>query len=252
MRGTPGVLEIATASDPQLVHVSAPAGWSVERAKDKPLRFTITSPEASLAREGDIVVRLADAAGQTSALIGCRPSLTGRLGVEIRSRPQGGKPAIEVTVSNQSLQSQTVTWSVTLMGERSLINGAYAAPAKTAAYFGDAGTGSLAGPGRQPGAGRDIPLVWHRGGPAVPGRRRDHRCQRGWHHHRRGRTRPLSAAPPGTQRQVTVTGAALGAMAQRMMRFRQVAGQRRRARCTHRHHIVGVPSQAMVTVKGTA
>jgi hypothetical protein len=142
MRGAPGIIEVATKADPELVSIVAPLGWTVERAKDRPLRFTVTSPEASLAREGDLLVRLADASGAIVADAGCRPTLTGRLALEVKPMA-GAKPAVQLVVSNQSLQPQTVTWALTLPSERPTVNGAYAAPVKTAAYLADAGNGSL-------------------------------------------------------------------------------------------------------------
>ena len=158
MRGTPGVVEVTTSGDASLVSLTAPPGWTIARAGAKPLRFTIISPEASLAREGDIIVRLADPAGGCIALAGCRPILTGRLAVELRSHAHDGKPAIEMVVSNQSPQAQSVTWALTLVAERALVGGTYAAPVKTTAYFGEAGTGSLAVPAANQ-AQVAIPLV---------------------------------------------------------------------------------------------
>lgn len=142
MRGAPGIIELAGTADPKLVSLVAPPAWKVERAAGTALRFTVTSPEASLAREGDILVRLADASGAITAELATRPVLTGQLAVELAA-VAGAKPAIQVTVSNQSLQTQTVTWAVLLPTERVLVNGAYAAPVKTTAYLGEAGNGSL-------------------------------------------------------------------------------------------------------------
>jgi hypothetical protein len=145
MRGTPGVIELAGTADPQLVSLVAPPGWTVERAKNAPLRFTIASPAASLARNGDILVRVTGADGAIQSELSVRPVLTGQLAVDIIATPgaAGGKPTVQVVVSNQSLQPQTVTWALLLPTERSLIDGNYAAPVKTTAYLGEAGNGSL-------------------------------------------------------------------------------------------------------------
>lgn len=142
MRGSPGVIELAGKADPKLVSLLAPAGWTVERAQDNPLRFTVTSPEASQAREGDLIIRLADANGAATAELNARPVLTGQLAVEIQPLP-GAKPAVRLVVSNQSPQPQTVTWALLLPTERALINDAWTAPVKTTAYLGEAGNGSL-------------------------------------------------------------------------------------------------------------
>lgn len=145
MRGTPGIIELAGSADPKLVSLSAPAGWTVARTGDKPLRFTVTSPEASQAREGDLIIRLADAAGATVAETGVRPVLTGQLAIEIRQLPAtaGGRPTAQLVVSNQSPQAQTVTWALVLASERALVSGAWAAPVKSSAYLAEAGNGSL-------------------------------------------------------------------------------------------------------------
>lgn len=84
MRGAPGAIELAGKVDPALVSLIVPPAWTVVRASDNPLRFTVTSPEASLAREGDIIVRLNDATGSICAELGTRPVLAGQLSVEIK------------------------------------------------------------------------------------------------------------------------------------------------------------------------
>jgi hypothetical protein len=144
MRGAAGVIELATKADAQRVSVLAPPGWVVERDRSRPLRFSVTSPEASLAREGDLIIRLADGSGVVAEL-GCRPVLTGRLAVDIKPLPAsgGGKPAAQVVVANQSVQAQTVTWALSLTGERALVNGQYAAPGATSAFLADSGNGTL-------------------------------------------------------------------------------------------------------------
>lgn len=145
MRGAPGVVEIAAVGDAESVSVLAPLGWTVVRDDKQPLRFTVTSPETSLGREGDLIVRVTSADGAITSETGVRPVLTGRLAIEVKGQPAvtGGKPAVQVVVSNQSPQPQTVTWTVSLTGERALVNGQYAAPSATAAFLADAGNGSL-------------------------------------------------------------------------------------------------------------
>jgi len=145
MRGAPGVIEVATAADPKSVSLIVPLGWTVARDQQQPLRFTVTSPEASLAREGDVLIRQTGADGALTAELGVRPVLTGRLAVEVKAQAAlaGGKPAVQVVISNQSPQAQTVTWALILTGECSLVNGQYAAPTPTSAFLADAGNGSL-------------------------------------------------------------------------------------------------------------
>lgn len=145
MRGAPGVVEVAAVGDAKAVSLLAPMGWTVVRDDKQPLRFTVTSPEASLGREGDLIVRLIGSDGAIIGETGVRPVLTGRLALEVKAQPAvaGGKPAVQVVVANQSPQPQTVTWTVSLTGERALVNGQYAAPSATAAFLADAGNGSL-------------------------------------------------------------------------------------------------------------
>jgi hypothetical protein len=145
MRGAPGVIDLATTADPKTVSLSAPLGWTVTPDAKQPLRFTVTSPETSLAREGDLLVRITSADGAITAETSIRPVLTGRLAVEVKAQAAiaGSKPAVQVVVSNQSPQPQTITWTVSLTGERALVNGQYGAPTATAAFLADAGNGSL-------------------------------------------------------------------------------------------------------------
>ena len=145
MRGAPGIIDVATSADAKAVGLLAPLGWTVTRDAAQPLRFTVTSPETSLAREGDLLLRLTGADGGITAETAIRPVLTGRLAIEIKAQAAvaGGRPAVQVVVSNQSPQAQTVTWTVGLSGECALVNGQFVAPTPTSAFLAEAGNGSL-------------------------------------------------------------------------------------------------------------
>lgn len=145
MRGTAGRIELNGTAAADRIEVLAPAGWTVVRDAANPKAFTVTSPETSLAREGDLLIRVGDGQGGVVAELSRRPVLTGQLALDLVGVPAnaGAKPAIQVVVSNQSAQAQTVTWAVTLTAECPLVDGAYAAPVKSAAYLGDAANGSL-------------------------------------------------------------------------------------------------------------
>lgn len=139
-RGAPGELVLAGA-DPAAITVTPPPTWSM---KSDSLRYTLTPPEGTPAREGDIVVLLREGdavVGQLSV----RPVLTGQLAVEVAGipAPEGGRAAVRVTIANQSSQEQVVTWAVTLASESVLVDGQYAAPVKTSAYLAESGNGSL-------------------------------------------------------------------------------------------------------------
>jgi hypothetical protein len=148
VRGTPATIELATSVDPQRISIVVPPAWLVERAKDNPLRFTVTSPENSMAKAGDILIRLADASGASNAELGWRPSVAGRLGVEIRPVPAiaGGQPAAQVVVRNLSVLPQTVHWTFALTGEQIMDKGQFAAVQAPTAFLADSGSGSVTVP----------------------------------------------------------------------------------------------------------
>ncbi|MEI6165818.1 MAG: hypothetical protein WCS52_01345 [bacterium] len=87
MRGAPGVVELSGTAEPQRVTLLAPPLWTVAQAKDNPLHFTVNTPENSLAREGDILIRVVDAEGAITSELGTRPILTGLLAGEDHFKP---------------------------------------------------------------------------------------------------------------------------------------------------------------------
>jgi hypothetical protein len=151
VRGVPAAIEISGAADPKQVTVVAPPGWKVEAQTGATLRFNITSPENSKAREGDFLVRIAEAGGGISGELTCRPSISGHLALEVRPVPAraDGKPAAQILIHNFSGEAQTVTWSLALTGERALADGQYAAISPTAAFFAEASNGTLSVPANQ-------------------------------------------------------------------------------------------------------
>lgn len=149
VRGAPAAIELAGSADPKLVTLLAPLGWTVERDTAAPLRFIVTSPEASQAKAGDLVVRLASANGGIVAELATRPDIAGRLGVEIRPQPAvtaGGQPAAQVVVRNLAAQPQTVSWSFAIAAEQVMEKGEFAAPRPTTAFLAEDGSGTLTVP----------------------------------------------------------------------------------------------------------
>jgi hypothetical protein len=77
-RGAQAAIEVAGAVDPKLVTLVAPSGWQVERQAGAPLRFLVTVPAASAAREADLLVRQATPAGAIGTELSCRPAVAAR------------------------------------------------------------------------------------------------------------------------------------------------------------------------------
>ena len=150
-RGVPAIIALATsatAADPQRLSLSAPPAWTVERVANDPLRFTVTSPENSRVKAGDLLVRLTDASGAVVAELGTRPIVTGKLDVEIRPvpAPLGGQPSAKVVISSRAETPQTVTWTFGLNGEQVMDQGRFGGVQGTSAYLGEAGSGTLTVP----------------------------------------------------------------------------------------------------------
>ncbi len=154
VRGVPATVDVAGTVDAKLVSLLAPLGWKVETTPGTPLRFTITSPETSAVREGEILIRVANAAGGITGELSFRPALSGHLTIDVRPVPAAadGKSAAKILVHNFSADTQTLTWSISLSGERSLIDGQYAAQTATQAFFSEATTGTLTVPAKQEAA----------------------------------------------------------------------------------------------------
>ncbi len=146
VRGIPATIELATKADPKRISILAPPAWTVERAKDNPLRFTLTSPETSLAKAADILIRLNGTTGTINAELSYRPGIAGRLGVEIRPVPSttvGGQPSAILVVRNLAAQPETVNWTFALTGEQMMRKGNFAAMQPTTAFLADAGSGTV-------------------------------------------------------------------------------------------------------------
>jgi hypothetical protein len=149
VRGAAATIELATKADPKLVTVLAPPAWTVERDKANPLRFTVTSPEGSLAKAGDLLVRLAGTDGTIHAELSYRPDIAGRLGVEIHPVPAatlGGQPSAQLVVRNLGAQPQTVSWTFALTGEQIMAKGEFAPVQPATAFLADTGSGSVTVP----------------------------------------------------------------------------------------------------------
>ena len=150
VRGAPTVIEVATTADPARVSLLAPPAWTVVRDPAQPLRFTVTSPEGSRAKAGDLRVRLAGAGQAIAGELVARPAVNGRLGVEIMPVPAakvGGQPSAKITVRNLAAQPQTVSWVFALTGEQVMDKGEFGPIQPVTAFLADEGGGSLTVPG---------------------------------------------------------------------------------------------------------
>ncbi|MDD5261381.1 MAG: sugar-binding protein [Methylacidiphilales bacterium] len=145
IRGMPATITLGTKADPKLVSLLTPPGWKVERNPSNPLSFTIASPEASMAKAGDLLVHLANARGRVIAELATRPTIAGRLGVAIWPKPAAtldGQPSVQIEINNLAAQPQTVNWTFSLTGEQLMTHGGYFSPLQpTNAFLADAGSG---------------------------------------------------------------------------------------------------------------
>ncbi len=147
VRGIPATITLQTKADPKLVTLLTPPGWKVERSSSNPLSFTIASPETSMAKAGDLLVRLANASGNVIAELATRPTIAGRLGVAIWPVPAaalGGQPSAQVEINNLAAEPQTVNWTFALTGEQLMIHGGHFAPLQpSSAFLADTGSGKV-------------------------------------------------------------------------------------------------------------
>ena len=120
------------------VDLAGPALWTIKRGTGA--AFTISVPESSNAREGDLVVKLKGGAGELHA----RLPVTGRVAVRLLPVPAvGDKPAgVRLVIQNHAAEKQDVTWRLALTGEMPIAAGQFGLPTTTAAYFAEAAEGT--------------------------------------------------------------------------------------------------------------
>ncbi len=144
------------------VDVAGPALWTIQRGSGA--AFTISVPQTTSAREGDLVVKIKGGAGELHA----RVPVTGRVAMRLLPVPAvGDKPAgVRLVIQNYAAEKQDVTWRLALTGEMPIAAGQFGLPAATAAYFAEAseGTTTLDGKGTAqivvPLAGVDLQTVY--------------------------------------------------------------------------------------------
>jgi hypothetical protein len=131
----------------QDVDLAGPALWTLKRGeatKDAAgaarAAFTISVPETTSAREGDLVVRIKGGAGELHA----RVPVTGRVAMRLLPVPAvGDKPAgVRLVIQNYAAEKQDVTWRLALTGEMPIAAGQFGSPTPTAAYFAEAAEGT--------------------------------------------------------------------------------------------------------------
>ena len=155
VKGGSTALTVGLHSTPdQDVDLVAPALWTVTRspaASDQRLTFTVTTPETTTAREGDLIVKLKNAGGGCGGELRGRVAVTGRLTVRLLPVPAScDKPAgVRLVIRNFAPQKQDVTWKLSLTGEIPMVNGSFGGgPTTPAAYFADAAEGTRTIDGR--------------------------------------------------------------------------------------------------------
>jgi hypothetical protein len=132
---------------PEDVDLAGPPLWTIHRgqatkdpAGDAQAAFTISVPEASNAREGNLVVRIKGGAGELRA----RVPVSGRVAIRLLPVPAVGDkpPGVRLVIRNYAPEKQDVTWRLSLAGEMPIAAGAFGLPTTTAAYLADASEGT--------------------------------------------------------------------------------------------------------------
>lgn len=136
------------------VTMAAQPLWTVEKAVDGNIvRFTLSAPEQTNARELDTAITIANAAGRPAGQIRFRPAVTGTLSVQILpvGVVEGQPPAVKLVVTNNSPIRQDVTWDLSLIGQQRVIRGNFEEMQAASAYFADTPSGMMSVEGRSRG-----------------------------------------------------------------------------------------------------
>jgi len=106
--------------------------------------FEIASPQVSEVRQGDLLVRIKDDAGNVSGQLSALVPVAGRLTVKLLPEPaRGDKPAgVKLLVKNNGPDKQEFTWQLALLNETLMVDGVYDKATPTSAFFAAAADGS--------------------------------------------------------------------------------------------------------------
>lgn len=135
------------------VSLVTPPFWTVKKSVDQKDRagaelvtFALAAPNASLAREGNLVLPLKDAAGVVRGELSARIPLAGRLAIRVLPEPTvGGKPAgVKLIIRNNANEQQQLAWKMELVDEYPMKEGHYEEKIAPTAYFSEAFEGKVA------------------------------------------------------------------------------------------------------------
>lgn len=133
------------------VELKAPPFWKVARvetgadAGKKAVRFSVTVPEESAVREGDMVLLWKGKGKDPRGQLSFRRAVTGLLTMDLMPVPSGekGGPGVKMTVHNNSSQKQVLDWSLSLNGEQGLRKGEFTTMSATEASLGAPASGRI-------------------------------------------------------------------------------------------------------------
>ncbi len=163
VRGGSAEIQVNCASVDS-VSVAPPPFW---QAKDDELgvgsvttaqTFTVTAPDATEAREADILVDIKNK--KDSHLVGelyLRPHVAAQVSSDLEPVPPGadGNPQVRFTLKNNGTSKQDAAWSVSLIDQMPLTAGDYESHVPTTAQLASPANGQLS---LEPGESRDFVL----------------------------------------------------------------------------------------------
>ncbi len=137
VKGGAVTLALAEAAAAEL---SAPASWPVQKTGDAAWR--LTAPENTAAREGDVIVKLADGKGGCNGELRARITVAGRMAARllpVAAGATGQAPGVRLILQNNAEARQELRWRLTLTGAFPMERGRYdmLAPVAPTAYFAD-------------------------------------------------------------------------------------------------------------------
>jgi hypothetical protein len=119
--------------------------------------FTVTAPDATEAREADMLVDIKDEKGAPIGELYFRPHVAAQVSSDLEPVPPGadGIPAVRFTLKNNGASKQDATWAVSLIDQMPLTAGDYESHVPTQAQLGAVTSGKIS---LEPGENRDFVL----------------------------------------------------------------------------------------------
>jgi hypothetical protein len=136
---------------PERIALVAPPSWTVRPSADRQdashpgwVSFDVAAPATSEVRQGDLLLRIKDEAGNLCGQLSALVPVAGRLTVKLLPEPAlGDKPAgARLLVKNNGPDKQEFTWQLALLSETPMIGGVYEKPAAATAFFASAAEGT--------------------------------------------------------------------------------------------------------------